>query len=196
MVPDLSPGTDYCYMIVAYFDDGAESYASVEVCATLKKDLPVITNVSVTSTSSTTGTMFVGWSKPTDLDSVQYPPPYEYRIVRTNGINGVLFSLVGSTFSLNDTSFNDSGLNTSSQAYSYKIELYSTVNGTLQLVGTSQRASSIFLTIAPTDERLNLSWDLNVPWQNTSYTVYRFNGAAFDSIGFSTTTSYSDSGLI
>lgn len=192
----LSPGTDYCYMIVAYFDDGGESYASVEVCATLKKDLPVITNVSVTSTSSTTGTMFIGWSKPTDLDSAQYPPPYEYRVLRTNGINGVLFSLAGTTFDLNDTLFNDSGLNTSGQAYSYKIELYSTVNGTLQLVGESQKASSIFLTIAPTDERLNLSWNLAVPWQNSSFTVYRFNGAVFDSIGFSTTTSYSDSGLV
>lgn len=192
----LSPGTDYCYMIVAFFDDGGESYASVEICATLKKDLPVITNVSVTSTSSTTGSMFIGWSKPTDLDSAQYPPPYEYRVLRADGINGTQFSLAGTTFGLNDTSFNDSGLNTLSQAYSYKIELYSTVTGTLQLVGESQKASSIFLTIAPTDERLNLTWDLNVPWQNNSYTVYRYNGAAFDSIGFSTVTSYSDSGLV
>ncbi|MBL0339684.1 MAG: gliding motility-associated C-terminal domain-containing protein [Bacteroidetes bacterium] len=192
----LSPGTDYCYMIVAYFDDGAESYASVEVCATLKKDLPVITNVSVTTTGTGNGTMFIGWSKPTDLDTNQYPAPYEYRVLRADGINGTAFTQVGTTFNLNDTLFNDSGLNTISTAYTYKIELYATVSGSFQLVGPSQNASSIFLSIASTDERLNLSWNLNVPWQNDTYTVYRFNGAAFDSIGFSTTTAFSDSGLI
>ncbi len=192
----LSPGTDYCYMIVAYFADGAESYASVEVCATLKKDLPVITNVSVTFTGTGNGSMFVGWSKPTDLDSNQYPGPYEYRVLRATGINGNTFSPVGSTFNLNDTLFNDSGLNTSTDAYSYKIELYATVTGSQLLVGTSQNASSIFVSIAPTDERLNLSWVLNVPWQNNFYTVYRFNGAVYDSIGFSTTTNFSDSGLV
>jgi gliding motility-associated-like protein len=66
----------------------------------------------------------------------------------------------------------------------------------LQLVGSSQHASSIFLSIAPTDEKLNLSWNLQVPWQNDYYVIYRYNGATFDSIGFSNTTSYVDTGLV
>jgi hypothetical protein len=92
-------------MVIAYFDDGAESYASAEVCQTLKKDLPVITNVSVVATSPVTGSINVIWSRPSDLDSIaQYPPPHEYRILRASGINGTLFSVVGTTFNLNDTS--------------------------------------------------------------------------------------------
>jgi gliding motility-associated-like protein len=192
----LVPGTDYCYMIVAYFPDGAESYASVEVCTTLKKDLPVITNVSVTDTDPSAGIIDVAWSAPTDLDLLQFPAPHEYHVLRAEGINGTNFVQAGITFSLQDTFFTDNNLNTTDLAYTYKIELYATVNGTLQLVGESQKASSVFLSISPTDEKLNLNWNLNVPWQNQLYTVYRFNGAAYDSIGFSNSTSFTDSGLV
>jgi len=191
----LSPGTDYCYMVVANFDDGAESYASAEVCTTLKKDLPVITNVSVTTTSSSTGTMSVAWSKPTDLDLNQFPAPHEYRILRSQGTGTSSFTAVGTTFDLNDTTFNDVGLNTVANGYTYRIDLYSTVNGVLELVGPSQKASSVFLSIAPSDNQLNLSWNLEVPWQNNYYAVYRFNGTAWDSIGFSNTTAYADTAL-
>lgn len=191
----LVPGNDYCYMVIALFEDGAESYASLEVCQTLKKDLPVITNVSVTTTDAVNGTMYVAWSRPSDLDSItQYPPPHEYRILRNNGSG--TFAVAGTNFGLNDTIFNDAGLNTNGQAYTYKIELYATVSGQLQLVGASQTASSTLLSLSSTDETLNLSWQLNVPWQNSLYEIYRFNGITFDSIGFSTTTSYSDTGLV
>jgi gliding motility-associated-like protein len=194
--PGLAPGTDYCYMVIAYFDDGAESYASAEVCQTLKKDLPVITNVSVVATSPVTGSINVIWSRPSDLDSiVQYPPPHEYRILRASGINGTSYSVVGTTFNLNDTSFIDNGINTESVSYTYKIELFSTVSGVLQSVGTSLPASSTFLSIAPTDNKLNLSWQLSVPWINSYYEIYRFNGVSFDSIGVSSTTNYTDTGL-
>jgi gliding motility-associated-like protein len=188
----LAPGTDYCYMIVADFADGAESFASVEVCAILKKDLPVITNVSVTSTNTNTGSTYVAWSKPTDLDLAQFPAPHEYRILRSPGINTNNFTTVGTTFDLNDTTFNDSGLNTVANAYTYKIQLYATVGGALQNVGPSLPASSIYLTISPTDEQLILSWSLNVPWQNNYFAVYRYNGITFDSIGFSNTTTFND----
>ncbi len=192
----LAPGSEFCYMIIAYFDDGAESYASVEVCATLKKDLPVITNASVTATNTTTGTMFVGWSAPSDLDLQQFPAPHEYRVLRATGINGTSFAVAGITSSLVDTFFTDTGLNTTDNAYTYKIDLYATVNGVLERVGSSQTATSIFLSISPTDEKLNLSWNFDVPWDNATYIVYRYNGATFDSIGFSTTTSYTDTGLV
>ncbi len=191
----LSAGTEYCYMIIANFADGAESYASVEVCETLKKDLPVITNVSVTSTDTNTGTMYVAWSKPTDLDLAQYPPPHEYRVMRATGIGATSFTLAGTLFDLNDTLFTDNNLNTVTNAYTYRIDLYATVNATPELVGSSQKASSIYLSVSETDERLDLSWNLNVPWPNQYYTVYRFNGATYDSVGFSTTTSYQDTGL-
>lgn len=192
----LPPGSEFCYMIISYFPDGAESYASVEVCATLKKDLPVITNVSVTSTSTTTGTMYIAWSMPSDLDTAQYPSPHEYRVLRAAGLNGTSFSEVGTTFNLNDTTYNDNSLNTTDTAYTYKIDLYATVNGVLEKVGSSMTATSIYMAVSPTDEQLNLSWNLDVPWDNAIYTVYRYNGISFDSIGFSFTTSYTDTGLV
>jgi len=66
----LLHGVEYCYMIVAYYPDGALSYASLEVCTDLVKDIPIITNVSIITTDVTTGSDSVVWSKPTELDTV------------------------------------------------------------------------------------------------------------------------------
>ncbi len=192
----LAPATQYCYRVIAYFDDGAESYSSVEVCAFLKKDLPVMTNASVTSTDITTGTMYVAWSKPTDLDTVQYPAPYEYRLFRSVGVNGTSFTQIAVLPSINDTTYNDGTLNTSQNSYRYRADLYATVNGNLQLVGPSVAASSIFLSIVPTDEKLLLSWNYNVPWVNDTFNIYRFDGAIWNNIGFSLTPDYADSNLV
>jgi hypothetical protein len=43
----LTIGIDYCYLVTAVFPDGSESCASEQSCNSLKKDLPVITNASV-----------------------------------------------------------------------------------------------------------------------------------------------------
>jgi gliding motility-associated-like protein len=188
----LIHGNDYCYMIVAYYPDGALSYASVEVCASLKKDIPVITNVSVTATNAVNGTMYVAWSKPTELDTVAFPGPYEYRLFRANGINAVNFFQVTSFTNLNDTVFNDSGLNTVDGAFTYKVELYNSVNG---FIGKTANGSSPYLRIIPTDKKLILNWSLSVPWINSSYEIFRWDGANWISIGFSNTTTFEDTGL-
>ena len=69
----LTEGIRYCYMIVAYYSDKAQSYASNEACAHLKKDVAVITNVSVTTTDASSGAIYVAWSKPTEIDTTQAP---------------------------------------------------------------------------------------------------------------------------
>jgi gliding motility-associated-like protein len=189
----LVPGVDYCYMIVGYFPDGALSYASVEVCAYLKKDIPVITNVSVTNTDAVNGTMYVAWSKPTELDTNQFPGPYEYRLYRSTGFAGNNLVLISSFNDLNDTIYNDNGLNTVSGPYSYVVELHNAANG---FIGKTQVASSVFLSISPTDHALNLSWQENVPWNNDTFVVYRQNGTAWDSIGVTSSQEYVDTGLI
>ena len=74
----LIHGNDYCYMVIAYYPDNDESYASNEACAKLKKDVPVITNVSVTSTNATNGGIYIAWSKPTEFDTLLIPGPYKY----------------------------------------------------------------------------------------------------------------------
>ncbi|MFN5324087.1 MAG: gliding motility-associated C-terminal domain-containing protein [Bacteroidota bacterium] len=193
----FSPGTEYCYLVIAEFSDGAESYASSEVCASLKKELPVLTNASVLTTELATGQVYVAWSKPTDLDTLLFPPPYSYRVMRSSGNTAGAFQLVTTNSGgLDDTLFTDTGLNTKDSTFTYRIDLFATQAGTGLEVGGSSPSSTVYLTAIPTDEAVLLSWAEQVAWVNTEYTVYRFNGSSFDSIGFSTSRNFKDSLLL
>ncbi len=193
----LIHGIDYCYMVIATYPDGAESYASLEACDALKKDIPVITNVSNDSASFASGNVFLAWSKPIDLDTIQYPGPYNYLVYRSEGFYGSNLNQIANNPGLNDTLFLDDqvNLNTSGIPYSYRINL---VSETIGDIGFTQIASSIFLSIYETDNELQLSWEMNVPWTNNYFVIYRRNPgqSEFNSIGISNTNFYSDSGLI
>jgi gliding motility-associated-like protein len=190
-------GIKYCYLIIAYYPDRAESYASNEACASLKKDVPVITNVSVNNTSTVLGSMHVAWSKPTELDTIQAPGPYMYILERSSITSLNLFVKVDSLFSLNDTIYTDSLLNTDQIPYKYRVDLYNLTPGNRFLIGSSQVASSIFLAIFPSDKRLKFVWTNNVPWTNFRFDIYRQNAASseFDSIGSSPLPAFIDTGL-
>jgi gliding motility-associated-like protein len=56
----------------------------------------------------------------------------------------------------------------------------------------------MFLQVQPNDERLELTWSVNVPWINDYYVIYRLNpeNGDFDSIGVSLQNLYTDHGLI
>ena len=193
----LIHGIDYCYMVIATYPDGAESYASLEACDALKKDIPVITNVSNDSINFAVGNVFIAWSKPIDLDTIQYPGPYNYQVYRSDGFYGSNLNLIAYKPGLNDTLYFDDqvNLNTSGIPYSYRINL---VSETIGDIGFTQIASSIFLSIYETDNELQLSWEMNAPWTNNYFVVYRRDPGQikFDSIGWSNTNFYSDSGLI
>lgn len=194
----LVVGVKYCYLIVAWYADNAESYASNEACATLKKDIAVLTNVSINTTSTTTGSVYIAWSKPTQIDSLQAPGPYEYKVIRSRSDNPGNFLILDSLFNLNDTIFTDSLINTQDFSYSYRIELYNLTPGHRFFIGTSQVASSMFLRIAPTDKRLILTWTNNVPWINNRFIIYRKNpgSASYDSVGNSTKPFFTDKHLV
>jgi gliding motility-associated-like protein len=193
----LVRGLKYCYLLVATYPDKSESFASNEACATLKKDVPVITNVSIKTTSGTNGSIYLAWSKPTEIDPVQAPGPYEYVIARSRSDASGQYVLVDSLNSLDDTIMTDTLLNTASFAYQYRIDLYNLTPGNRFLIGSSQAASSVFLTLAPTDQSAILTWTNAVPWSNYRYTIYRKGPASsvFDSVGTSTVNSYDDAGL-
>lgn len=206
---DNSPlviGELYCYVIVACYDDGGTSCPSAEACATLLHDVPVITHVSVVSTNVTTGTDSICWSKPTELDTVQFPGPYHFRIYRTNGFTGAgsllaITPLRTNWYLFNDTCYEDLGvLNTLDSAYNYRIELYYTdpISSNDSLVGSSNTGSSIYLTLTPNDNQLGLSWYEDVPWTNTSYDVYKSidGGTIYNYLATTTAQSYVDSGLV
>lgn len=194
----LMRGLKYCYLVVAYFPDKAESYASNEACATLKKDVAVITNASVTGTSETDGTVFVAWSKPTELDPVQIPGPYRYILFRSRSDSPGQFAPIDSLDNLDDTLYNDRLLNTARYHYIYRIDLWNITPGNQFLVGSSQPASTLFLTLEPTDEMMRLRWTNDVPWINRSFTIFRKDpgSSVFDSVGSSGSPAYTDRGLI
>jgi len=195
----LVHGIEYCYMIIAVFPDGAESYASNEVCATLKKDLPIITNVSVNNTSINNGSIYVAWSKPTELDTIQTPGPFQYEVFRKDNSPGSVFEKIKIYSNLDDTIFTDTFLNTKDLQYRYRIDFINDdPPDNVFKIGSTVVAPSIYLSIYETDRALILNWNNDVPWINDTFVVYRQNPLTFDfdSIGWSDILEFADTGLI
>ncbi len=195
---ELSRGIDYCYMVVATYPDGAESYASNEACAQLKKDVPVITNVSIQKTGITDGRVYLVWSKPTEIDTLQAPGPYKYLIYRSDDLGGLDFNLIDSLMLLNDTIYIDEPLNTQDHGLSYRVELYNDTPGLRFLIGPSQKASSVYITFTPGDKKIKININTVVPWTNEQFVIFRKNEITqlFDSIGISTVPNFTDLNLI
>jgi len=210
---DIVRGQQYCYRILAHFSrfspngifeyDKVESVPSVEICVNVPLDIPVITNVSVNTTNTATGSNFIAWSKPrvgfNQLDTIQTPPPYTFEVYSGTGFNLANATLVqtytaNSYATLNDTTFQHNNINTQTTPNSYKIVFKS--NG--DSVGVTTVASSIFLTANPLDKSILLSWQENVPWSNDSFAIFKKNNTTsnFDSIGISHTHEFIDTGLI
>ncbi len=194
----LARGIDYCYRIVAIFPDGAASIASDEVCVQLKKDVPVITNVSILSTSETNGSVYVAWSKPTEIDASQMPGPYKYLIYRSYSLTGANPVLIDSLANLNDTIYTDILVNTETSPVSYRIDFYNDTLGNRFFIGSTALASSVFISSVSSDQFINLTFNLNVPWTNTKYVIYLKNDATllFDSIATVTTNSFRHQPLV
>ncbi len=201
----LTNGIDYSYLVIAYYADGSQSYASGAVCSQLVRDVPIITNVSIISTGIN-DSIRVHWVKPignsSNLDTIANPPPYEYRLMQAQGFNpaNTAFTQVASYiqpayYQLTDSSFVSTGFNTRDTAYSYRVDFYS--NSVFK--GSTSTASSVFLTTLPTDNKINLSWQEFVPWTNYRYDIYRafpVGSSTFVKIDTSVTQSYIDTGLV
>ncbi|MBN2729296.1 MAG: gliding motility-associated C-terminal domain-containing protein [Bacteroidales bacterium] len=195
----LPAGNEYCYMITAWFENGAESQASNEACAQLPDDVPLITNVSVNNTDAVNGSMYIAWSKPDDFDTLAFAGPYRYDIYRADNFSGAVYAFIGSTPSINDTTFTDTLFNTLAMPYHYRVDLmYAAGSSTYQTGGQSYPASSVYLNIYPFDQSLLLDWNFNVPWTNDSFVVYRYNPVSFvfDSIAITAEQQFLDTGLI
>lgn len=200
LTEDLIIGNEYCFMITAILPNGSESCPSIPDCDQLLFEVPVMTNVSVITTDASTGTDTVIWATPKELQTSVFGPPYHYKLYRSTGFQPNNEQLVLTTpdrpnLQNNDTLYLDPGLNTEGNAYTYAVELYS--NGTL--VGKSTAASSVYLSITPNDNQLELSWEEDVPWTNSAYEVYRETSpgsGVFNLIATTTQQSYIDDGLI
>jgi len=194
----LCQGIEYCYMVIAYFSNGSESYASNEACAELPQTAPVITNVSIEETGINNGSVYIAWTKPLILDTVIYPGPYKYIIYRSEDFFGNNFVNVDTLYGLDDTVYTDISVNTRDQPISYKTELYNNMLLIDNLIGSSEVASSVYLTVTPSDNRADLFWEEHVPWTNNYYTVLRQNQITlqFDTLAVTNEHFYSDTELV
>jgi len=189
---------EYCYRIVAFFSDNAESYVSDEVCTYLLDDAPVITNVDVDETSVEYGIINVKWRRPVEIDTAQFPgPDYEYHIFRKTSQDNN-FQQIGTTYSISDTLLTDTNLNTKMLTYFYKVEIWGYRADSLLIIETSDVANSVFLNLLPSDRMLKLSWNEQVPWTNIDYVIYRYNNltAQYDSLDITANQYYIDDELI
>jgi gliding motility-associated-like protein len=186
----LRPGVSYSYRIVVMFPrpgtapneagslvGGGESLASAEFCLNLPMLMPVITNVTVDSTSETKGVITVKWTKPAASSGL----PAQYKLYRATGQNGAAFALI-STINTNlapgaaDTVFVDRNLNTLVNAYNYKLEYYYTQGSQLVKLDETETASSVRLEQAAAQpNQVGIKWTALVPWDNTNriHRVYR-----------------------
>ena len=194
----LDFGRQYCYIIVACFPDGVQSIASEEFCASLNRDAPIMTNVTVDTTDVITGEMTIRWENALALDTVQSPGPYQFELYRSlagnNNFTSIFTSSIHPFLIHPDTFFVDQDLDTENSGYTYRVELRND-NG---LISTSSNAASLFLTPLPNDEQILLTWTNDVPWVNTDFEIFRGDVPAgpFVFIGNSTINSYLDTGLV
>jgi len=96
-----------------------------------------------------------------------------------------------------DSSYIDTGLNTAEIEYVYRVDLYTEGNPN-NAAKSSKESASIYLEVEGSDQRCILDWTNNVSWQNYSFDILRYNNLtmSFDSIGNSTSTTYTDFGLV
>jgi gliding motility-associated-like protein len=181
----LEAGTEYAYRIVAVYPNGTESKPSNELVTALIRGLPLITNVSIRTTSATNGSLKLAWQKPRHLDTIPANGPYEYKIYRAEGITGTDYQLIYTlpTADLNDTVYIDTLINTLDKGWIYKIELYNNETGNRFLIGDPGIASSLFDIASPGDRKVRFELTRNVPWINTKYDFYRFDGSSWVLIG-------------
>jgi gliding motility-associated-like protein len=190
----LRRGINYSYRLVVEFprpgasptepnrlNGGGTSLPSAEFCLDLPQLMPVLTNVTVDSTSQTRGQITVRWTRPIGLAPGTGDGPSQYRLFRATGLNGTDFVPV-TTITTNlqpgvaDTVFVDRGLNTEANAYRYRLDYYFTSNGSLVKLDETEPASSVRLRQeAAASRQVRLSWTANVPWDNTGqrHRIYR-----------------------
>ena len=199
----LTHGYEYCYMVVAYYSDGALSYASTEVCAPLVSADPIMLQATIDQTGTSDGIVHLRWMKPIDFNPVANPGPYRYSIYPSNDLNGSAFTdpyyVYDDDMVLDDeTEFFDINYNTKELPRIYKIGLFNQDgSGDWNIIGVPERASTSFLTLKPSDNQITLEVDANVPWENYKYEFYRKNDITdvFELLGESERPIFTDMNL-
>ncbi len=194
----LAFGATYCYRIVAEWPGSGESIASDPVCATIVKDVPVMTTASVEVTDGSDGEVAVAWSPPTDADTTVFAGPYWYRVEGRRPADGPDWSEVHTSatspwLGTSDTLFTHAPAGTAASPWQYRVEAWSNND----LIGTSTPATTPWLVLTPNDNRLELTLEYAVPWTNTAFEFFRAEpDGTWLSLGTATEPLWVDSGLV
>jgi len=199
----LVVGQNYSYVVVAVYADGTLTFGSSQVCAKLKRDIPLMLNVSVTRTDKDSGSIWLRWTLPLttpgNLDTNVFHGPYTFNVksrdAGTNAAYTTIYSTTSNYFLALNTQTTQTNINTVDNGKEYTIEFVA--SGTV-VVGSSQRASSVFLTTTPDDRKIHLSWSYQTPWNNTSFIVFRKDSGqlSFVNIATVTTTYFTDTSVV
>ncbi|MDA3881922.1 MAG: gliding motility-associated C-terminal domain-containing protein [Bacteroidales bacterium] len=194
----VSPGFTYCYRLFSvYKTDTVSSYISDETCVTVEPVTPVITNVSVENTSCDDGEIMVTWTIPRDIDTLLYPKPYEYSLLRAEGFSTDNFTEILHVTDNTDTVFYDKSVCSKLYPYSYRVDMYSRVADSLVFVSSSPISSSPLLSLGAGDSFLELHVETHVSWENDTVFVYRQDSlGGFDSLGIFQNNVFRDSALV
>jgi gliding motility-associated-like protein len=195
----LVPGYDYCYMITAYYSDGAESFASHEVCTTLIAGTPPILKVSVNADDEVNGEIDLAWAVPLGVDTID-DGPYRYEILRMDPGQANFTSIATKpTTDLRDTTYIDADINFNTLIfpYTYSVILYYYEGGAWYKIPGNETATSQYITIDGADNELTLNMKKRAPWLNYRYDIYRKNNNTniFNFIGSSNRPVYIDTAL-
>ncbi|MCP4522207.1 MAG: T9SS type B sorting domain-containing protein [Cytophagales bacterium] len=179
----LSSGLQYYYLIHAVyrFPAEGESYASKVLPMNLSESSPLITKMSVLSTSKSDGEIVITWLPPLTIDIITNKAPYTYQVAGVGNDYSEEFTVS----SLKDTSITIQGLNTQDNEYSFEVSF---LNQQGELEGKTNEVSTVFLEAENLDGAISLSIQANVPWfyADTLYqVVYREVGGdliAIDSV--------------
>lgn len=194
----LSFGGTYCYRIVAEWPGSGESMASDPVCATILKDVPVMTRASIAETDGSMGVVDVAWSPPTDADTLVFTGPYWYRLEGRRPLDGPDWEVIHETgtspiLSGADTLHLHSPAGTATSPWQYRVEAWSGED----LIGTSVPATTPWLELVPNDNQLELQLTLEVPWFNFQYEFFRENASGgWDLLGTAPEPVFLDTGLV
>ena len=176
-------GVDYCYRVVALFNDGAESRPSNEVCVMIPNNQPLVTRVSNDEVDLLNGTMLVEWTKPQEIDP-QFVEPYTYRLIRNlDGVESTVYS--GQDDSYHDTEVNLADV----QSLSYKVEMK---DANQTVMGTSTPAGAVLLAGVGGDKTALLNWTETVPWVIDSTEVFKKIDTVFVKMASTTAMEYTD----
>ncbi|MEN9521708.1 MAG: hypothetical protein RL065_85, partial [Bacteroidota bacterium] len=207
-------GQTYSYKIVAEFNDLApsgqpynafSSAPSLQACASLKLDVPVILNVSVQQTDPAAGEIFIRWSKPSlfDFDTLTHQPPYVFELYHSKKTASVNSKINTKTFSsfhqiqlANDTSFIHQLIDTRNDKHFYQIRFFA--NNKQDSIGVSDIASSVYLDAIGAEKKVILKWSESVPWRNDSFVIFKYNkiSSLYDSIAVTTNHLFTNWNLI